>query len=171
MVADVGCGDGFYTIPLARHLAPNGRVLAIDIDDDALSKLSQGLTKEGLKNVEIIKGAEDDPMLPDARLDAVLIVNAYHEMTKPKPMLRHVLAALKPGALLVLMEGISDIREKKSRDEQIKHHQLAPGFAKQEIAAAGFDIVEVRDPFTDRPPDLDEKSHWWVIIARKPTKV
>jgi ubiquinone/menaquinone biosynthesis C-methylase UbiE len=169
--ADVGCGDGFYTIPLAQHLTPSGKVLAIDIDEGALSKLREHLAEKGLRNVEIIKGAEDDPKLPVARVDAALIVNAYHEMTKPKPMLRHVLAALKPGALLILMEGISDIREKNSRDEQTKHHQLAPAFAKQEIEAAGFDIVEVRDPFTDRPPDVDEKSRWWVIIARKPSKV
>src|SRR5262249_50733386 len=59
--ADVGCGDGFYTVPLARSLGPSGRVYAEDISDGQLAKLKQRLAGEGLKNVEIIKGAVADP--------------------------------------------------------------------------------------------------------------
>src|SRR5262245_50021663 len=62
--ADVGCGDGFYTIPLARFLGPSGRVYAEDISDGQLAKLKQHVGEEGLKNVEIVKGMEDDPKLP-----------------------------------------------------------------------------------------------------------
>src|SRR5579863_10277270 len=166
--ADVGCGDGFYTIPLAQFLGPSGKVFAEDISDAELFKLKEHLAKEGLKNVEVIKGAEDDPKLPLDRLDAALVVNAYHEMTAHEAMLRHTLAALKPGGTFVLMEGIWYSREKQSRDEQIKHHQLAPEVAKQEVEKAGFKIVEVRDPFLERPPDQDGKSRWWVLVARKP---
>jgi ubiquinone/menaquinone biosynthesis C-methylase UbiE len=168
--ADVGCGEGFYTIPLARFLGPSGKVFAVDINDAALLKLKQHLSEEGLKNVEVIKGAEDDPKLPANRADAVLIVNSYHEMTAHEAMLRHTLAALKQGGVFVLMEGISDSRETKSRDEQIKHHQLAPQVAKQEVEEAGFEIVEVRDPFIERTPDEDGKSRWWVLVARKPAR-
>src|SRR5215475_11361707 len=64
--ADVGCGDGFYTVPLARSLGPSGRVYAEDISEGELAKLKQHLAEEGLKNVEIIKGAVDDPKLPAA---------------------------------------------------------------------------------------------------------
>src|SRR6266567_2824082 len=66
--ADVGCGDGFYTIPLARSLA-SGKVFAEDINDAARVKLRERLDKEGLQNVEIIKGAVDDPKFPASRLD------------------------------------------------------------------------------------------------------
>lgn len=168
--ADIGCGDGSYTIPLARILGPSGKLYAEDIDDTALFKLKEYLGKEGLQNVEIIKGAEDDPKLPANRLDAALIVNAYHEMTAHDAILRHVLDALKPGRTFVLMEGIWESREAQSRDEQIKHHQLAPRFAKQEVENAGFEIVEVHDPFLERVPDEDGKSRWWVLIARKPAR-
>ena len=166
--ADVGCGDGFYTIPLARFLGPSGKLYAEDINDAELIKLKEHLGKEGLKNVEVIKGAEDDPKLPADRLDAVLIVNSYHEMTAHEAMLRHVRDALKPGGTFVLMEGIWDSREAQSRDEQIKHHQLAPQLAKAEVQSASFEIVELRDPFLVRAPDEDGKSRWWLIIARKP---
>jgi ubiquinone/menaquinone biosynthesis C-methylase UbiE len=167
-VADVGCGDGFYTIPLASAVA-RGRVLAVDIDAAALAKLSRHLTDQGIKNVEVVKGKEDDPLLPPDSLDAVLIVNAYHEMPAHEEMLRHVRAALKPGGTFLLMEGIWDTREKQSRDEQTKHHQLAAGVAKQELEAGGFEITSVRDPFIERSPDEDGRSRWWLIIARRPS--
>ena len=167
IAADVGCGDGFYTIPLARFLGTSGKVFAVDIDDSALFKLKQHLVEDGLKNVEAIRGADDDPKLPNDVLDGALIVNAYHEMTAHEAMLSHVLAALKQDGVLVLMEGIWDAHETKPREEQVKHHELAPQVAKQEVEKAGFKIVEVRDPFIERPPDKDGKSRWWIIIARK----
>jgi ubiquinone/menaquinone biosynthesis C-methylase UbiE len=166
-VADVGCGDGFYTLPLARALG-TGRVLAVDIDEAALSKLKGSLIDQGIKNVELVKGKEDDPLLTKESLDAVLIVNAYHEMPAHEVILRHVREGLKPGGTFVLMEGIWDSREKQSRDEQTKHHQLAPAIAKQELEAGGFEIISVRDPFVQRPPDEDGKSRWWLITARRP---
>jgi len=168
--ADVGCGDGFYTIPLARFLGPSGKVYAEDISDTELFKLTRRLGEEGLHNVEVIKGEVDDPKLPVGRLDAALIVNAYHEMTAHEAMLRHTLAALKPGGTFVLMEGIWDALEAQSRDEQIKHHQLASKVAKQEAETAGFEIVELRDPFIERPSDKDGKSRWWILIARRPAR-
>ena len=168
VAADVGCGDGFYTIPLARFLGPSGKVFAVDIDESALVKLKEHLTEDGLKNVEAIRGAGDDPKLPAGALDGALIVNAYHEMTAHEAILRHVLAALKQGGVLVLMEGIWDKNEAKPREEQVKHHELAAQVARQEVEKAGFKIVEVRDPFIERPPDEDGKSRWWILIARKP---
>ena len=167
--ADVGCGDGFYTIPLARFLGPTGKVFAVDINESELFKLKQHLDEEGLKNVEVIKGAEDAPKLPAERVDAALIANAYHEMPAHEAMLHHIRDALKQGGVIVVMERISDKREKESRDEQIKHHELAPQVVKQEVAAAGFEIMEVLDPFLGRVTDDDGKSRWWALVARKPT--
>jgi ubiquinone/menaquinone biosynthesis C-methylase UbiE len=134
--ADVGCGDGFYTIPLARFLGPSGRVYAEDISDAQLSKLKQHLGEEGLKNVDIIKGAVDDPKLPNEVLDGALIVNAYHEMTDHEAMLGHVISALKPGGVLVLMDGMWNEHEARSREEQVNFHELAPVLANPEVEKA-----------------------------------
>jgi hypothetical protein len=89
-------------------------------------------------------------------------------MPAHEAMLRHVHAGLKPRGMFVLIEGIWDSRERQSRDEQTKHHQLAAGIARTELEAAGFEIVSVRDPFLERPPDEDGKSRWWLITARRP---
>src|SRR5258708_21402709 len=94
-----------------------GRYLPRISGDSELIKLKEHLGKEGLQNVEVIKGDKDDPKLPANRLDAALIVNAYHEMTEHEAMLRHVLTALKPGGTFILMEGIWDSRQAQSRDE------------------------------------------------------
>jgi predicted methyltransferase len=168
--ADVGCGEGFYTIPLARLLGPSGRVYAEDISDEPLVTLKRHLAVEELKNVEVIKGTLDDPKLPKAVLDGALIVNAYHEMTAHEAMLSHVLTALKPGGVFVLMDGMWDEHESRSRDEQVKFHELAPVFAKAEVEKAGFEVVEIRDPFIERARDQDGKSRWWVIVARRPVR-
>ncbi len=166
--ADVGCGDGFYTIPLARLLGPTGRVYAEDISDEQLEKLKRRLSEEGLKSVEVIKGATDNPKLPAAAVNGVLIVNAYHEMTAHEAMLNHVRSAMKPGGVLVVMDGMWNDHESRSREEQVKFHELAPTLAKAEVQRAGFEIVDVRDPFIERAPGRDGKSRWWAIIARKP---
>jgi len=120
-VADVGCGDGFYTIPLTRFLGPSGKVYAEDIDDKVLYKLKQNTIEERLENVDVVKGLADDPKLPTDGLDAALIVNAYHEMPAHKAMLRHIRTALKQDGRLVPMERISNQFESLSREEQIKY--------------------------------------------------
>jgi precorrin-6B methylase 2 len=166
-VADVGCGDGFYTIPLARFLGPSGKVYAEDIDDKALYKLKQNLIEAHLENVEAQKGLADDPKLPTDSLDAALIVNAYHEMPAHEAMLRHIRTALKQNGRLILMERISNQFEPLSREEQIKVHQLGTNFAERELQEAGFEVLELHDPFTERPDDGHGKSRWWLILARK----
>jgi hypothetical protein len=100
-------------------------------------------------------------------MNAVLIVNAYHEMTAHEAILGHVRASLKPGGTFILMEGIWDRHESRSRDEQVKHHELAPRFAKQEVQQAEFEVIELRDRFLERTPDEDGRSRWWLIVARK----
>jgi precorrin-6B methylase 2 len=166
-VADVGCGDGFYTISLARFLGPSGKVYAEDIDDKALYKLKRTLIEEHLENVEIVKGVADDPQLPIDSMVAALIVNAYHEMPAHEAMLRHVRAALKQTGRLVLMERISSQFEPLSRDEQIKVHQLSSTFATQELEDAGFEVTELHDPFMQRPDAGTGNSRWWLIVAKK----
>ena len=100
----------------------------------------------------------------------MLIVNAYHEMTAHEAMLNYVISALKPGGVLVVMDGMWNDHESRSREEQVKSHELAPTLARTDVQKAGFEIVEVRDPLIERAPDRDGKSRWWAIIARKPAR-
>ncbi len=77
-IADVGAGDGPFSIPLARLVGSSGMVYAVDVNDDVLDRLRKRITGGGLKNVEVVRGAEDNPKLPEGALDGVLLVDTYH---------------------------------------------------------------------------------------------
>ena len=81
VVADLGAGGGWFTTRLARAVGPGGRVYAVDVNPISLRELREALPKE-LTNIEIVRGDEDDPKLPPGQLDAVLVVNAYHEFAE-----------------------------------------------------------------------------------------
>ena len=149
VVADVGAGQGFYTVRLAKAVGSTGRVYAVDVSDSALRSLRGRVADEGIGNVEVIEGAVDDPKLPKGILDAALIVNAYHEMTEHQKMLAHIRAALKPGGRLVILEPISPSVRERARADQTRQHEIAPAIVQQDAKAAGFSVVELMDPFSD----------------------
>ena len=96
VVADLGAGGGWFTIRLARRVGPNGLVYAEDIQPQMIEAIGRRVQREGIANVRTRRGTPDDPRLPAGRLDAVLIVDAYHEMEDPVALLGNVARSLKP---------------------------------------------------------------------------
>jgi predicted methyltransferase len=166
-IADVGSADGFYTLRIARAVAPTGKAYAIDIEQKSLDKLRERAQKETITNVEIILSEPADPKLPPGVLDAVLIRNAYHEMVAYREILKGVMSGLKPGGLLVVSEGISDSLLDKPREQQVKEHYIAPGIVEAELREAGFEIVDRDDAFT-RFTGRTIVGGYWLIRARRP---
>ena len=82
-VADIGAGEGYYTVRLSARVGEDGRVLAQDIDEDALRRLGARVEEERLDNVAIALGAPDDPRLPPASFDRIFMVHMYHEIAEP----------------------------------------------------------------------------------------
>jgi SAM-dependent methyltransferase len=162
-VADVGSGDGFFSVRLARAVGESGRVYAVDIGEKAVAGLRRRAQQAGLGNVEVILGEAEDPKLPPGVLDAVLIVNSYHEMPAHESMLRRIHEALKPGGRLVLVEPYKKARRGEPRASQVRDHLIAPEIAEEELRSGGFEIVERSDDFVARP-NQDE----WLIAARRP---
>lgn len=107
VVADLGAGGGWFTIRLARRVGPNGLVYAEDIQPQMIEAITRRVQREGLRNVRTIRGTQRDPKLPRDSLDAVLIVDAYHEMEDPVALLRNVARALKPRGRI----GIIDFKK------------------------------------------------------------
>ena len=105
VVADLGAGSGWFTIRLARRVGPNGKVYAEDIQQPMVSAMNLRIQREGLeKIVRTVLGTASDPSLPRNALDAVLIVDTYHEMEDPVVLLRNVGASLKPGGRLGIVQ-------------------------------------------------------------------
>src|SRR2546426_570205 len=133
----------------------------------AIPKLKELVQKQSLTNIAVISSQPADPNLTVESLDAALFVNAYHEVEPYREMLAHVLAALKPGGRLVVVDNMPHKTKSRPRSDQAKNHVLAPEVAEPEFIAAGFEIVARRDDFVDRPDDEDAK---WIIVCRRPIK-
>lgn len=103
-VCDMGCGNGFYALRIARRLGPKGQVLAVDIQPEMLTLLRERAAADGVKNVQPVLGTVIDPQLPEASCDLILCVDVYHEFSHPEHMLRAMRKALKPDGRLVLVE-------------------------------------------------------------------
>jgi ubiquinone/menaquinone biosynthesis C-methylase UbiE len=164
-VADVGAGDGAFTIPIARALAPNGRAVAVDISESALDKLRDPAAREDVKSVDIVVGGIDDSHLPVDQFDAVLIHNAYHEMTEHEAMLRHIRVALKRDGRFVIVEPMHDSSRGLTREKQVAQHDIAIEIVDEELRAAGFEVVEhdaAFIKFTAVP------GGFWLLVAGRP---
>jgi SAM-dependent methyltransferase len=104
IVCDLGCGNGFYSLQLARLVAPNGIVLAEDIQPEMLELLKKRADKEKIPNIHPILGDLADPNLPDGKCDLILLVDVYHELSNPEEMLAAIRKALSPTGRLALVE-------------------------------------------------------------------
>ena len=131
-VADIGAGEGYYTVRLAERVGKAGRVLAQDIDGDALRRLGARVEKDRLDNVSIKPGAEDDPRLPQASFDRVFMVHMYHEVAEPYAFAWRIWPALKPGGRVVVV----DI------DRSTDQHGIPPALLICEMEAVGFRLDE-----------------------------
>lgn len=103
-VADIGAGSGYITRRLARAVAPDGTVFAVDIQPEMLTLLTNQLTRAGITNVQPVLGTLTDPKLPGNTLDRVIMVDVYHEFSHPWEMLDAITRSLKPGGQVIFVE-------------------------------------------------------------------
>jgi ubiquinone/menaquinone biosynthesis C-methylase UbiE len=136
-VADIGAGEGYYTVRLAQRVGEGGRVLAEDIDRDAVERLGQRVLRERLENVSITLGTEDDPRLPPASFDRIFLVHMYHEVTEPYAFLWRLRPALREGGRVIVVDV----------DRPTDDHGIPPALLFCEFASLGFRLTEfVRKP-------------------------
>ena len=130
-VADIGAGEGYYTIRLAERVGPKGRVLAQDINRDALDRLGDRVTREQLDNVAIKEGALDDPRLPENSFDRVFMVHMYHEIGEPYAFLWRMRPALAKGGQVIVVD----------RDRPSAQHGIPPKLLFCEFDAVGYRLT------------------------------
>ena len=103
VVADVGCGTGYFTWRLARAVGASGRVYGVEIQQEMLDRLAAAMKERSIDNVTGILGSVDDPRLP-VPVDLVLMVDVYHELSHPAEMMAAICHRLKPGGRMVFVE-------------------------------------------------------------------
>ena len=165
VVADVGCHEGYMTVKLANAVGGSGKVYAVDVEQYKLDRLKNHLEARKITNVSLVKGDYDNPKLPARSLDAVIILDTYHEMDDHDEILQHIKASLKPDGRLIICEPIADERKNSSRTEQERKHELAMKFALEDLAKAGFQIVSKQENFVDRIAIKGDRM--WIIVASR----
>jgi ubiquinone/menaquinone biosynthesis C-methylase UbiE len=131
-VADVGAGEGYYTVRLARVVGPKGRVLAEDIMPEVRDALSDRVQRERLDNVAVKLGTPDNPMLPPGSFDRVFLVHMYHEVASPYAFLWHMREGVKPGGLVIVVDA----------NRPVNQHGMPPPELKCEFAALNMQPVK-----------------------------
>jgi ubiquinone/menaquinone biosynthesis C-methylase UbiE len=136
-VADIGAGEGYYTIRLSERVGAKGRVLAEDIDPAVIERLGARVQRERLDNVSIKLGTPDDPRLPAASFDRIFLVHMYHEVSEPYAFLWRLRPALKAGGQVIVVDT------ERATDQ----HGMPPKLLFCEFEAVGFRLVQfVRKP-------------------------
>jgi len=138
-VADIGAGSGYITERLAARVGSTGRVYANDVQPQMLQMLARRLARKKITNVTLVQGEIDDPKLPGESVDLEIMVDVYHEFSRPQAMLRRLREALKPGRRMVLLEYRKEDPAIPIRPE----HKMSVAEAKLEVEAEGFTLAKV----------------------------
>jgi predicted methyltransferase len=141
VVADLGAGSGWFTIQLSRRVGPNGMVFAEDIQKPMIQAIKLRVDRLGLKNVTTVLGTDTDPRLPKP-VDAVLIVDAYHEMEQPVALLSNLTKSLKPMARI----GIVDFRKDGGGPGPPMEERVDPEAVIRDVETAGL-VLRSRETF------------------------
>jgi len=140
-VCDMGCGNGFYSLKLAEMVGENGKVLAVDIQQEMLRLLQARAEESGIENIERILGEIDDPKLPAGKVDLILCVDVYHEFSHPEEMLGAMRKSLAPDGKVVLLEFRTE-----DADVPIKRlHKMSKSQILKEYNKNGFQLASEFD--------------------------
>lgn len=135
-VCDLGCGNGFYTLELARRVGPEGTVYAVDIQPQMLRLLVTRARQEKLFNIQPVLGTFIDPRLPKGKVDLVFCVDVYHEFSHPEAMLARIRESLSVGGQIVLAE----FRGEDAGVPIKPLHKMTKAQVKKELEPNGFTL-------------------------------
>lgn len=140
-ICDMGCGNGFYALQLAKMVGPDGRILAVDIQPEMLELLKVRAAKKQIANIEPILGELHDPKLPGGEIDLLLLVDVYHEFSHPEQMLAAMRRSLSPTGLIALLE----FRAEDPKVPIKPLHKMTKKQIMKEFPPNGFKLVKEFD--------------------------
>jgi len=162
VVADIGAGQGYFTFKLANRVGPSGRVLAEDLLGERIAALRKTAAERNLTQIETIVGTASDPHLPAGALDAILVMNAYHEFQDYDAMMQAMLSGLKPGGLLAIIDANADLGESRAVYQQ--RHRLPEQMTLDDAKRNGFRFLQRLRGFTDS----DSGREYYFLLFEKP---
>lgn len=140
-ICDLGCGNGYHTLPLASAVGEAGTIYAVDLQPQMLVLLRQRSNKQKLNNLTFVEATLDDPKLPASSCDLVLMVDVYHELSHPVRVMSRVRNALRPGGRVVLVEFRTEDPDVPIKPE----HMMSKAQVIREMAVHGFALADECD--------------------------
>lgn len=131
-VADIGAGDGYYTVRLARRLGPGATIYAEDVSGPYLAHLGERLAREEIGGVTLVHGTAVDPRLPPKSIDLAILGHVYHEIEQPYEFMYRLHAALRSTGRVAII----DI------DRPTPEHGISPTVLRCELAAVGYRRID-----------------------------
>jgi protein-L-isoaspartate O-methyltransferase len=152
-VADIGAGEGYYTVRLSPLVGERGRVLAQDVVPETIHELARRVHRERLDNVALKLGQPNNPLLPEASFDRVLMIHMYHEIPRPSEFLWNLRGAFKRGGRVVVVDA----------DRPTGRHGTPTRLLVCEFNAVGYELT--------RFERLDSESYFAQFEPRGPRPV
>jgi len=137
-VADIGAGSGWFTVRAAKRVGIQGRVFAVEINQEYINHINDRAKKENLANINTIFGKTDDPLLPKSSVDAVLILKTYHEIAEPLRFMKNLRTGLRSDALVGIIDRNGDGNDHGIKKETVVEEAMRAGFTLKEE----FDFVK-----------------------------
>ena len=162
-VADLGAGNGRYSLALAVRVGTTGKVYATELDKKKLEEIRRAVQARKLANVEVIEGAVSATNLPEACCDALFSRNVYHHLTDPAAINADIRRALRPGGRLLVIDfepgGILDWIRVPGIAKRHRGHGTPKERVVREVTASGFEL-------------MDEPRRWrgktYAVLFRRP---
>lgn len=137
-VADIGAGTGYFAVRIAPHV-PQGKVIAVDVEQDMVRYLGERAAKENITNLQPVLGTLDGPNLPST-VDRVLVVDTYHHIAGREAYFTKLRASLTPGARVVIVDYKADSPIGPPPDHRFPKEQV-----EKELSSAGYKLLASPD--------------------------
>ena len=158
VVADIGAGSGLFARPLAKAVAPNGKVYAVDIQQDFLDYINQHAKEANIRNIQTVLGEYNDPKLPARDIDLAFINDVLHHIENRAAYLKALSTYVKPAGRIVIIEMNKDdpnTAHKNQPELLVSREQIA-----QWMSDAGFKQVQ-------EYPDVFPGTRWFLVYGKK----
>jgi predicted methyltransferase len=166
IVADIGAGGGAMSVAMAKWLGPSGRVYATDIRAEQLAEIKGAVAQDGLSNVVVLEGAEASTNLPSECCHAIFLRDVYHHLTRPSEFDASLLAALKRGGHLAVMDFPPDPGSPVPAGVPADRggHGVPASIIVTEVTRAGFKHLRTMSQW---PPN-DDRGRLYLVMFEKP---
>ena len=157
-VADLGAGEGYFVAHLSAAVGPEGRVYAVEVEDEALAELERFVAEQDLANVDVVRGTYADPGLPDGAVDLVLLVNTYHHIEDREAYFAGLRGDLAPAGRVAVIDPNEDLtgvvawfldEGHTSRASDVRAEMSAAGYV--EVASHDFLLTQIFEVFRPAP--------------------